>query len=106
MKFFKVRYQIGPHGEYIYPPGVAKVVWRSAYYHYTEKVMIGETDRQLAADGDAVIELEKAEALAEIDEFQKSVPTPPEEPPTGSASSAREPGPPQIRNGLSRRPDA
>ena len=79
MNYYKVSYELSPKGGYVYPESARGVVWQNAHYHYSEQVMIGITEKELATVGQQVIKLAKEEATGLIKEFQASFPPPPEE---------------------------
>ena len=74
MPHYLVRYSLGENHAYVYPPGVARVVWRLAMYHPTEPVMVGETDAELETDERQVLPLTPEEAAKLMDEYQASYP--------------------------------
>jgi hypothetical protein len=76
MPHYLIRYSIGANNAYVYPESVAGVVWKLAIYHYTEPVMVGETDATLEADGRQVASLSSDEANKLIEQYQASYPKP------------------------------
>ena len=76
MAHYLVRYTFGDNNTYVYPESVAEVVWKSAVYHYTEQVMVGETDATVETDGKQVTSLAPDEAEKLIEEYQASYPKP------------------------------
>ena len=81
MKFYKVGYELGPNGQYVYPESTKGVTWRNVHYHNSEHQIIGETESQLVVDGSQVVELTKEDAVTLIKKFKESFPPPPEEEP-------------------------
>lgn len=73
-----VCYSIGKNNEYVYPESVAGVVWKSTVYHYKERVMVGETDEKVTAEGKKVIALKPDQAKKVIKEYKASYPKPKE----------------------------
>ena len=76
MAHYMVRYSLGDNNTYVYPESVAGVVWRSVVYHYTEQVMVGETDATVETDGKQVLSLTLQKAKKRIKEYQSSYPKP------------------------------
>jgi hypothetical protein len=76
MTHYLVRYSIGDNNTYVYPESVAGVAWKLAMYHYTEQVMVGETDAAVETDGRQVVSLSSEEANKLIEEYQSSFPKP------------------------------
>ena len=76
MAHYLVRYSLGENNTYVYPESVTGVVWKSAIYHYTEQVMVGETDTTLEAQGKQVTSLTLEEAKKLMEEYQASYPKP------------------------------
>jgi hypothetical protein len=76
MAHYLVRYSLGENNTYVYPESVTGVVWKSAIYHYTEQVMVGETDETVEADGKKVVSLPSDEAKKLVEEYQSSYPKP------------------------------
>jgi len=74
MKYYKVEYQLGERGEYIYPASTRGVVWQNAHYHHKDPFMVGETDAEVAADGAQVILLTKKDATTLLNKMRKSAP--------------------------------
>ena len=74
MPFYVVRYAVSKKHEYVYPRSIANVVWKLAVYHYKERVMIGETDSRVKADGKEVVSVERKEAQRLIGQFRASYP--------------------------------
>ena len=75
-----VRYSIGANNEQLYPKSVSGVVWKSTVYHYTDRVMIGETDSDVAASGEEVVALKRDRAAKLAKEYRSSYPQPKELP--------------------------
>ena len=80
MAYYMVRYTLGADNHYDYPASVAGVVWKSAVYHYTEHVMVGETDAKVEADGKQVIALNSDKAKQLTKQYQASYPKSPKLP--------------------------
>ena len=76
MAHYLVRYSLGENNTYVYPESVTGVVWKSAIYHYTEQVMVGETDAKLEADGKQVTSITSDDAKKLMKEYQASYPKP------------------------------
>jgi hypothetical protein len=74
MTFYRVNFSIGKNNEYAYPKSVADVVWKSTIYHFKNRVMIGETDVKVKADGKRVIALKSNEAKKLKKQFESSFP--------------------------------
>lgn len=74
MAHYLVRYSIGANNEYLYPESVAGVVWKSTVYHFTDHVMVGETDAKIKADGKQVVALTPNTAKIQIKKYQSSYP--------------------------------
>ena len=76
MAHYMVRYSRGENNTYVYPESVAGVEWKLAMYHYTEQVMVGETDATVVTDERQVLPLTSDEADKLIEEYQSSYPKP------------------------------
>ena len=76
MPHYMVRFSIGENNTYVYPESVAGVVWKLAMYHYAERVMVGETDATVEAEGRQVVSLSADEANKLVEEYQASYPKP------------------------------
>lgn len=74
MAHYLIRYSLGPNNEYVYPAGVAGVVWKSTQYHATAQVMVGETDASVKANGKTVIALTADRAAKLVTEHRASYP--------------------------------
>lgn len=74
MAYYLVHYTVGDQNQYIYPPAVTGVVWKSAVYHYSEPVMVGETEQTVVADGEKVIALTPAQFKKQVKKLQASFP--------------------------------
>jgi hypothetical protein len=74
MSHYLVHYSYGANNAYDYPKSIADVVWKLVVYHYTDQVMVGETDAVVKADGKQVITLTPDEANKLIEEYQSSYP--------------------------------
>jgi hypothetical protein len=83
MGHYKVRYRLGQHNEYVYPASMSAVAWKSVVYHATERVMVGETDADIKADGKDMVALDPQEAKKLAEEYASSYPKPKNLPPTG-----------------------
>jgi len=62
MPFYLVKYTVSKNGEYVYPKNVAGVAWKSTVYHYSKRLMIGERDDVIEADGKDIVALSANEA--------------------------------------------
>lgn len=80
MPHYLVRYSLGENNTYVYPASIAGVVWKLAMYHYTEQVMVGETDATIETDGREILPLSAEEVNKLIEEYQASYPKPRELP--------------------------
>ena len=76
MASYLVRFSIGKNNEYVYPESVARVVWKSAVYHPTDRTMIGDTDAKVKADGKSVVGLKPAQAVKLVGAFRARYPKP------------------------------
>ena len=76
MTHYLVHYSLGKDNEYVYPQSVIGVVWKSTIYHYTERVMIGETDDKVKADRKKVIALKPKESKKLVEKYNASYPKP------------------------------
>ena len=74
MNYYEIKFSINEKNKYIYPAVVAITRWKTTTYHHEDNVMIGETEEELRADGDKIIELKPEEARKKIDEFLSSHP--------------------------------
>jgi|GEM_PF-3404136 len=74
MAHYLVRFSRGANNKYVYPKSMEGVVWKTTVYHHTERVMVGETDAKIKADGKKVIALTPAEAKKQIKRLQSSFP--------------------------------
>ena len=78
MAHYMVRYLRGTNNNYVYPESVVGVVWKSAVYHYTDQVMVGETNTTIETDGKQVTNLTADDANKLIEEYQSSYPKSPD----------------------------
>ena len=76
MSHYLIHYSPGANNAYDYPKSITGVVWKLVVYHYTDQVMVGETDAAVKADGKQVIALTPEEANKLIKEYQSSYPKP------------------------------
>ncbi len=76
MSHYQVRFAIGQNKAYVYPASVTGVVWKSTMYHYSEPVMVGETDAPVKADGTDVIALTAEQAAKLVKKLQQGFPPP------------------------------
>jgi hypothetical protein len=76
MNHYLIHYSHGANSAYDYPKSIAGVVWKLVVYHYTDLVMVGETDAAVKADGKRVIALTPDKANKLIAEYQSSYPKP------------------------------
>lgn len=74
MTHYLVHYSLGANKEYVYPKSIEGIVWKSTLYHYTDWVMVGETDDTVKADGKKVIALTPNETKKHIKRLQASFP--------------------------------
>ena len=74
MAYYLVHYLLGANKEYVYPKSMEGVVWKSAVYHFTEHVMVGETDEKVKADGKHINALTPTQAKELIKKCQASYP--------------------------------
>ena len=74
MPHYQVRYSLGPNNEYEYPKSVAGTVWKSVVYHYSDRVMVGETDSEIAAGGKEAVGLTPDQAAKLEKEYRSSYP--------------------------------
>lgn len=80
MPHYQVKYSLGKNNEFVYPESVAGVVWKSTLYHYTDHVMIGETDDDVHANGKEVISLSSDEVRKLEKEYRSTRPKPKKSP--------------------------
>jgi hypothetical protein len=76
MGHYKIHYQVGKRQEYVYPAGIAGVVWKSVAYHGTERDMVGQTEAEIKADGTDVVALNPQEAKKLAEEYASAYPKP------------------------------
>ena len=69
MPYYQIRFSRDENHRYSYPDGVARVVWRSAVYHATDTMMIGETDQSVSSDGKKVVALTDEQARESIEKL-------------------------------------
>ncbi len=74
MSYYLVHFSRGTNNKFVYPKSVEGVVWKTTTYHYTERIMVGETDAEIKADGKKVIALTSNEAKKQIKKLQSSFP--------------------------------
>jgi hypothetical protein len=78
MAHYMVRYSRGTNNNYVYPESVVGVVWMSVVYHYTDQVMVGETDATVETDEKQVATLTADDANKLVEEYQASYPKSPD----------------------------
>jgi hypothetical protein len=76
MAFYLVYYSLGANKDYSYPKSIAGVVWKLTMYHFTDHVMVGETDDKVKTDGKHVISLTPKDAKNLIKKYEASYPKP------------------------------
>jgi len=100
MAYYLIRYSLGLNNEYVYPAGVAGVVWKTTQYHATAHVMVGETDASVKANGKTIVALSADRAAKLVAEHRAGYPGAsdqpdqglPGPPPAGEARASGRPG--------------
>ncbi len=97
MSHYQVRFKIDKKHAYVYPASVRGVVWKNTMYHFSEPIMVGETDEEVKADGKQVIALMPKEAAKRVKELQEGFPPQAKLPEFPSAPVRRTPAKPVTR---------
>jgi hypothetical protein len=72
MPHYQVRYELGDDGSYIYPEGIARVVWKRLVYHGSEPMMVGDTDDEVEGSEPDIVPLQAKRAAALMKRYEAS----------------------------------